>query len=62
MRVKFLHDYGVYSKGVTYDIPREFALELVQRHHARRAGLTGDWPIEAMKKMKPSQVGRKGGL
>lgn len=63
MRVRFNQDYGVYTKGKVYEIPHEFAVELIEKKKVGvRAALTAEPPAEAVKVMKPSQVKRKGGV
>lgn len=61
--MRFLKDYGVFSKSLTYEVPREFAQELIRNKLCERVVCVGGEPIPvAVKIMKPSQVTRKGGL
>lgn len=61
MRLIFTKDYGVYSKGVTYEIPIDFAGDLIKKRVAVKATASGTF-VAAQKIMKPSQVDKRGGL
>ena len=61
MRLTFTKDYGVYTKGITYEVPIDFAGDLIKKRVAVKATGSGTF-VDAQKVMKPSQVEKRGGL